>query len=679
MPATPVEPVEEIFHGEKIVDPYRWLEDGTSPRTRAWLEQQIDYTNAQLKAAPGRARISKRLEELLRVDSVGLPWERGGRYFYSRRNATQDLPVLYMRQGRDGAEHMLLDPHPWSPDRTVGFQVLEVSHDGKWLIYGLRQGGEDELEIHVLDVDTKQELPDRLPRARYSSVQLLPDKSAFYYSLYHKEEGPSVRLHRLGTAAADDREIFGEGYGPGIGIGCELSEDGRSLLLSVHYGAGGARSDVYYQDLRQDGPPRLIVREIDALFDPFFAGQDIVIRTNWQAPRGKLMRVDLQAGLEPKHWRELVPEAAGAIQSVSVAGERIVVRYLENVLPKIKFFTVEGQHTGELPLADLSSISGLSGRWESQELFYQEESFHQPATIRRFDLTTRETEIWHRSQIPFDGSAYSVSQVWITSRDGTRVPMFLAHRKDLPRDGNRPTLLYGYGGFNISLTPNFSALAAVWMELGGVYAVANLRGGGEFGESWHEAGMLSNKQNTFDDFLAASEWLIRERYTQSKRLCWRGGSNGGLLVGAALTQRPELCQAVVCSVPLLDMLRYHRFLVARFWVPEYGSSEDRAQYEVLKRYSPYHRVQAGTKYPAVMFVTGDADTRVDPNHARKMTARLQAATGSDRPILLRYDIRAGHAGGQPVNKTLEQLTDEVQFLAWQSGLILAEPADTPPK
>lgn len=607
----------------------------------------------------------------MRVEAIGLPIERGGRYFFSKRRADQEQFVLYMRKGRQGPDEVLIDPHPWSPDHTTSVTLLDVSDDGTLLAYGVRQGGEDEITIRIFDVEARRDLPDVLPKGRYFGLSLTPDKSGFYYTR-HTPEGPRVYFHRLGEDPARDREIFGRGYGVDKIINAELSEDGRYLLFTVSHGAGARRTELYLQDVARGGPAIVVVNDLQARFSGEIVGDTLYLLTNWNAPRGRLLAVDVREAAARERWREVIPQSPAVINGFALVGGRLVVNYLENVQARVRMFDPNGRFLAEIPLPTIGSVSSVRGRWTNPEVFYAFSSFHIPTTIYRYDMNTGTSEVWAALKVPIRSEQFEVKQIWYESRDGTRVPMFIAHARHLRLDGARPTLLTGYGGFNVSLLPGFSARAVLWMEMGGVYALPNLRGGGEFGEEWHRAGMLEKKQNVFDDFLAAAEWLIRNGYTNPSRLAISGGSNGGLLVGAALTQRPELFAAVVCSYPLLDMIRYHRFLVARFWIPEYGSSDDPEQFKYLLAYSPYHQVKPGTRYPAVLFITGDADTRVDPLHARKMTARLQAATASDRPILLRYDTKAGHSGGLPLSKQIEDLTDELSFLFWQLGVPMSE-------
>ncbi|MFQ5817769.1 MAG: prolyl oligopeptidase family protein [Terriglobia bacterium] len=667
-PKTRTDNVKEILHGVEIVDPYRWLEDQQSPETRAWIDAQNEYTQSVIGSLAGREQLKQRLTELMKIDTLGQPRVRNGRYFFSKRLANQDLFVIYMRKGLTGKDEVLIDPHPWSPDRTTSATLLDVSNDGSVVAYGVRQGGEDEITVKLLEVDTRKDLPDQLPRARYFSVSLKPDKTGFYYAR-HGAEGPRIYYHAMGEDPVADRELFGTGYGPDKIIAAELSEDGRYLLITVFH--GWVRSEVYYQDLAKPGPIVPVVNDIAALFGGEIAGDQLFLQTNWEAPNGRLLAVDLKnPGRE--HWRELIPESAAVIRGFSLAGGKLFVNYLRNVRSVVKTFTPAGRYVRDIAFPTLGSVSGVSGRWGSPEAFFVFSSFHTPTTIYRYDVATGRQAVWARLEVPVDTNQFAVRQVWYESKDSTLVPMFLVHRKGIKLDGSNPTLLSGYGGFNASLTPIFSSTAVAWVERGGVFAMPNLRGGGEFGEAWHRAGKLEKKQNVFDDFIAAAKWLIENGYTQPSKLAIRGGSNGGLLVGAALTQRPELFQAVVCTYPLLDMLRYHKFLVARFWVPEYGSADDPEQFNYLYAYSPYHRVKPGMPYPAVLFITGDFDTRVDPLHARKMAALLQSATGSKQPVLLRYDTKSGHSGGRPLSKQIEDSTDELHFLFWQLGVVYEE-------
>jgi prolyl oligopeptidase len=663
-PETKVDSVKETIHGVEIADPYRWLENQDSPDTRAWIGAQNAYTKEVLAKVPGRSDLEKRVTELLKTEAISTPREADGRYFFSRRPAGQDLPILYVRKGAQGADEVLVDPHPLSADHSVSVNLLDVARDGRLVAYGVRQGGEDEVVVKFLRVDGRRELKDSLPKARYSGVAIARDLKRVFYSKLTRD-GPRVYFHTMGTPLSSDVTLFGEGYGPEKIITTSLSDDGRFLVLVVLHGSAARKTEVYFQDLAKEEPIRPVVNDVDARFFPTVGGDFMFLQTNWNAPNGRILAVDL-AKTSRDDWKEIVPAGQFAIQDTSAVGGKLFVRYLENVVPKIRIFDREGKALGQIDMADVGSVGNLSGDWARPEAFYTFQSYVVPPTIYRYDAATGDRSVWAKQQVPFDGSKYAVEQVRYPSKDGTSIPMFLVHRKDAARDGSNPALLTGYGGFTVSQLPVFSARTALWVERGGVWAVANLRGGNEFGEDWHKAGMLEKKQNVFDDFLGAAEWLIAQKWTSKEKLAISGGSNGGLLVGAALTQRPDLFQAVVCSYPLLDMVRYHKFLVAGYWVPEYGSSDDASQFSYLYQYSPYHRVKPGTPYPAVLFITGDSDTRVAPLHARKMTALLQADSSDqkERPVLLYYDTKAGHSRGfnTPVSKQIEDLTLEFLFL-----------------
>jgi prolyl oligopeptidase len=661
-PKTRVDDISEKIHGTTIADPYRWLEDQESAETRAWIEAQNKYTQSVLGTLPARERISRRLQELLKIDTTGLPSERGGRYFFSKRRADQNQSVIYMRE--NGKDVALVDPNTMSADQTTSVTVQDISEDGKLLMYGVREGGADEVTSVILDIDSRKPLPDRFPKARYFGFNITPDKSGIYYSRFDNRTGSRIYYHQMGTDVTKDQLIFGEGYGPAQIISADLSRDGHYLTIFVSHGSAAKKVEVYLQDLEKKTPVTTIVKDLDANFIGTVENGQLYLLTNWQAPNRRVISIDPKNPAR-ENWRTLIPESKSVINSMRLAGGKFFVNYLENVLTRIRAYDTAGKMVREITFPTLGSASAMFGAWDKDEAFYVFSSFAQPSTIYRYQISTGKQEVWARNNVPVKSDEIEVKQVWYDSKDGTKIPMFLVHKKGLKLDGQRPTLLTGYGGFNSSMTPGFSSRAALWAEQGGVFAVPNLRGGGEFGEKWHESGMRERKQNTFDDFIGAAEWLIKNKYTSPQKLAISGGSNGGLLVGAAMTQRPELFQAVVCSYPLLDMVRYHKFLVASFWVPEYGSSENAEQFKYIHAYSPYHRVKQGTKYPAVLFITGDSDTRVAPLHARKMTALLQASTGSDRPVLLHYDTKAGHSGGTPVSKQIEDLTDELSFLFWQ--------------
>jgi prolyl oligopeptidase len=662
-PNTRAEDVAETVQGVTIHDPYRWLEDQQSPETRAWIDAQNAYTRSVLDPLPDRPAISKRLEELLKVDRFGVPVVRHGRYFFMRRLADQNQYTICVRSGLHGPDEVLIDPNKSGGDHTTSVNILDVSLDGKWLLYGTRQGGEDEIAVTILDLDSGKEV-DHLPRARYEDVRITPEKRDLYYSK-QVAEGFRVYHHVMGYDRNPDQEIFGKGTTLAEGVDCDLSRDGRYLGLYISHG-WGKKTEVYLQDLKNGGPIVTVVNDVEAEFNATFAGGRMYVKTNWNAPNGRIVEID-PAHPARANWKEVVPEAKSAIDGFSVAGGKLAVNYLENVNSRVKILDAGGKLVREIAFPTLGTVTALDGEWESDEAFYAFTSFAQPPTSYRYEISTGKQEVWARNQAPIDPAQFEVKQVWYPSKDQTRIPMFLVYKKGLHLDGARPALLYGYGGFLVNDTPVFRPDAVVFAEHGGVFAVANLRGGGEFGEKWHRAGMLENKQNVFDDFISAAEWLIENGYTNRSHLAIEGGSNGGLLMGAMMTQRPDLFQAVVCLYPLLDMVRYQKFLLGKLWVSEYGSSEDPKQFEVIYKYSPYQHVKKGVKYPAVLFVTGDSDTRVAPLHARKMTALVQASTGSGRPVLLRYDTKAGHSAGLPVSKQVEEHTDELSFVLAEVG------------
>lgn len=664
IPTTRRAEVRETLHGTEVVDPYRWLEDQDSPETRAWIDAQNAATRAILDPLPVRAVLEERLGKLMRLTVRSLPILRAGHYYYMSRAADQELGVICRRKGLRGKEQVLVDPHGLSPDHTVSVSLLDVSRDGEWMAYALRRGGADEVEVRLLDTRTVKDVPISLPTARYFSVTLAPDRSHIYY-VRHDENGPRLFRRDLRQPESLPELLFGEGYGGDKIISCELSEDGRYLVMVVWYGSAAQKTEVWVLDLRRGGPPTPIVTDLESRFHGSIGGDTLFLQTDWRAPRGRILAVDLDRP-QRENWREIAPEQADALQSFALAGKRVYAHYLRDLASHIRVFAPDGTDLGALKLPGIGSAD-IAGEWGMNEAFISYSSFTVPDSIYRLEASRGTLSLWYKTEAPIRSGDYVVRVVTYASKDGTRIPMFLVHRKGLKKDGNRPAHLTGYGGFSTSTTPYFSLQATLFADAGGIFATPALRGGGEFGEEWHRAGMLEKKQNVFDDFIAAAEWLIAEGYTRPERLTISGGSNGGLLVGAALTQRPDLFRAVLCAVPLLDMLRYHLFLVARFWVPEYGSAEDPEQFRYLLRYSPYHNVREGVIYPAVLFSTGDSDTRVAPLHARKMCALLQHVNPPDRPVLLDYDTASGHAGGKPLSERIKEFAREMAFLFWQIG------------
>jgi prolyl oligopeptidase len=683
-PKAKVAPVTDTVQGHTIVDPYRYLEDSANPDTKLFVEQELAYTRSVLDPLPGRDKIKARLSQLLSIGTVDPPHFGGPYYFYTRRDAGQNQPILYVREGVNGQDRILIDPNKLSSDGTTALDWWYPSKDGKYVAYGTSPGGSEISTLRIIETATGKLLPDTIERTRGASIAWMPDNSGFYYTRYPKKgevpEGQEVYYrhvfyHALGGEMANqdpahDLLIFGDSRDPEWWPNVHLSDDGRWLLIVEE--RGWTRADMFLQDLRSKGPLVEITAGKNFLYTADFFQGKLYITTNEDAPHG---RVFIAEAGNPKreNWKQLIPESEAVLQSASVAGGKLLLQYEHNVMSELKIFSLEGNKLAEIPMPVLGSVDSVSGRYDRNEILYQFQSFTVPPSVYRYDLTNGANSLWAKVDAPsIDPSLFDVRQEWFSSKDGTRVPMFIVSKKGIAKDGKNPTLLTAYGGFNVSLSPTFNRHAYLWLEHGGIFVVANLRGGSEFGEDWHRAGMLDKKQNVFDDFIAASEYLIAQRYTDRDHLAISGGSNGGLLMGAMITQRPDLFRVVVCQVPLLDMLRYQNFQIAKLWIPEYGSADDPAQLKWLYAYSPYHHVQAGVEYPAILFMTADTDTRVDPMHAKKMTALMQAeaknGASKDRPILLRIDTKAGHGQGKPVAKQVEDYTDIYSFLFWQLGV-----------
>jgi len=675
-PPTEVKPVTENLHGTTLTDPYRWLEDAKSPETRAWIGQQMKYTEQYLSQVKIRPEIVHELARLERVESYSIPFERGGNYFFKKRLADENQGSIYMRRGLHGTDERLVDATKLSADQNTSVQINDVSKDGTLLVYGIRSGGADEESVHILEIDKNdvaknRELPDSLPSARYSGIQLSPDKQGLYYARFDPA-GTLVFYHKLGSPAGNDELIFGksfegEAFGPMQLIGAEITENERYLMISVVHGVPPKRIDIYVKDLRQPGSPiRPVIHGIDSRFTPVNYGDDLYVLTDYQAPNYRVVKMAI-ANPQPEHWTSIVPEGKDVISGMTIVGGKLCVTGLHDVVTQTRILTLDGKPAGSIAYPTLGAATELNGREDANEGFYSFESFVIPPTIYRYDVATGKTEVFAKPTVPFASDQYEVKQVFYKSRDGTTIPMFISSKKGLKRDGNTPALIWAYGGFLVDITPVWNPEYAWWMEQGGFYAQPNLRGGGEYGEKWHQAGMFEHKQNVFDDFYGAAQYLVDEKYTSRQRLAIRGRSNGGLLMGAAMTQHPELFGAIWCGYPLLDMIRFQNFLVGKWWTAEYGSSDNADQFPYLLKYSPYHNVKPGVKLPAIMFNTGDSDTRVDPLHARKMTALLQANqvqadNGSVRPILLHYQTISGHSSGVSITQAIDDTADELAFL-----------------
>ncbi len=685
-PATQQQPVTDDYFGQKVVDPYRWLEDRDSPQTQQWVAEQLAYTRGILDKLPGREQLHARLTELLQIGNLGEAEIGGDYYFHARREGTQNQPVLYVRKGADGHDEVLFDVNLLSKDGTVALDWWYPSHDGKYVAYGTSENGSEMSTLHVIETGTHKLLPDTIARTRAASVAWKPDDGGFFYTRYPKPGDVAagqemynrhVFYHALGSDPAKDTLIFGEGRDPEDWPNVVLSNDGRWLSIMVEQ--GWSKSEVFLLDTHNSNSFQITDGKEFLYFAQPYNGE-LYILTNDGAPRYHVYKALLPVNDEgnrsagsgvtlPRrdHWHEIIPQSDAVLTSLDIIGGQLFARYELNAHSLLKRFTIDGKPLGEIPLPALGTISGIGGEYDSTNALYLFSSFTMPTTLYRFNIASGKDSVWQSVETPIDTARYETKQVWYPSKDGTRIPMFLVMRKGLKITGHNFVLLTGYGGFNVSLTPEFYKNLFPWLDHDGIFAVANLRGGSEFGEDWHRAGMLEKKQNVFDDFIAAAEYL-QKNYTDREHLAIRGGSNGGLLMGAALTQRPDLFRAVVCQVPLLDMLRYQNFQIAKLWIPEYGSSEDPKQFQWLYAYSPYHHVKTGTDYPAVLFMTADTDTRVDPMHAKKMTAELQADNGGPNPILLRIETKAGHGAGKPISKLVEEWTDIYSFLFWQLGM-----------
>jgi prolyl oligopeptidase len=696
-PVAEVKPVADMFHGTRVVDNYRWLEDGNNPETQQWVAQEMAYTRGMLDHLSGRDAIQKRLTELLSIGSVTPPILAGRHYFYTRREGMQNQPILYVRDSLDGSDRVLVDANQLAADGTIALDWYQPSENGKYVAYGTSSSGSEMSTLHIIETKTGTLLPDTIERTRAASVAWKLDNSGFYYTRYPKKgDVPAgqemynrhVFYHSVGDdPGQEDQLIFGEGRDPEDWPSLSLSNDGRWLLINVSQ--GWTKSELFLMDLKKSTPPTRVTTGKDFLYGGEVYNDKLYITTNEDAPRYRVFVVDV-GNYDRSAWKEIIPQSDAVLQGVAVFGGKLCVQYEQNAISQLKLFDLDGKKLTDVALPAIGSIFGRSGKWDRDEAFFGFQSFTVPPSIYRLPLQSvqqmtfdgghpeksevfGEPILWTKVEAPsIDPSAYEVAQEWFNSKDGTRVPMFVVHKKGLQKNGKNPTLLTAYGGFNISLMPEFKRQQYLWLEHGGIYAVANLRGGAEFGEDWHRAGMLDKKQNVFDDMIAAAEHLIAEKYTDKNHLAIQGGSNGGLLMGAMITQRPDLFRAVVCQVPLLDMLHYQDFQIAKLWIPEYGSSENPDQFKWLYAYSPYHHVKPGAEYPAVLFMTADTDTRVDPMHAKKMAAEMQAeaknGSSRTRPILLRIESKAGHGAGKPVTKQIEEFTDIYSFLFWQLGV-----------
>ncbi|MDP1830740.1 MAG: prolyl oligopeptidase family serine peptidase [Geothrix sp.] len=679
-PPTRKAEVVDDFFGTLVADPYRWLEDDNSAETKAWVEAQNKATYGYLEQIPGRAKIQARITRLWDFEKYSAPFKRGKRYFYSYNTGLQNQAVLFVTEDPRAQGRVLLDPNNLSKDGTVALSGMSITADGRLMAYSVSSAGSDWQTWKVRDVATGKDLSDEIQWSKASGASWLKDGSGFYYSRYEapKEAGALTGVnnnhilcfHKLGTPQSEDKIVYQRPDQPEWYLGGSVTEDGRWLVI---YGSKGTNPEtsVFLQDLSKPGSP------VEPFLDRMDASYGIVdnegdrffVSTNQGAPRNRLVAIR-RGQADPAQWTGIIPQAKGqdVLESVSLVGGRFVATWMRDAHSAIEFYDLKGRRTGSLALPALGTAGGFSGRREDMETFYTFGSFTYPGTIYRLDLKTGKSTVFRTPKVAFKSADYEVRQVFYPSKDGTKIPMFLVHKKGLKLDGQNPTLLYGYGGFNVSLTPGFSVSRMVWLEMGGVYAMPNLRGGGEYGLEWYDAGRKEKKQNVFDDFIAAAEWLIAHKFTSTPKLAINGGSNGGLLVGACLTQRPDLFGAAVPEVGVMDMLRFHKFTLGWGWKSDYGSSETKEGFETLMTYSPLHTIKQGTAYPPTLVTTGDHDDRVVPAHSHKFIATLQAAQAGPAPILTRIEVSAGHGAGKPTAKAIAERADVLAFLVKNLGM-----------
>jgi len=689
-PAVDAVPVSDDYFGTKIADSYRWLEDAKSTETRAFIDAENTYTSRYMKQVTIHSQALDDLDALENVSEAGAPMERAGSLFFRKRLAGEQQFSIYLRHGLTwnagsgsaaksaaGAksaapkpDERLVDPANLTRDANTSVGIDDVSRDGSLLAYWTRQGGADEASVHLLNVKTGKLLEDELPAARYSSVVFAVDGQSLYYAR-NDRQGTLLYQHVLGTRNARDVLVFGHEFRGEALEGNDLfsgaiTDDGRYLVIEIDRGVPARRVDIVFRDLTKPNSTfDVLVWGMDSRFHGIWARGAWYVKTDYQSPKGRILRAD--PGILPDVWKTIVPEGQDVIDAWSIVGGKMYVNRLKDVKTETSVYSLDGKAAGTVEYEGIGSPSGIGGRTTDRYGYFSFSSYVVPPAIYRLDTMTGKREVFFQSRAPFETSEYELKQVFFKSKDGTRVPMFIAGKKGLKMDGSERLLMTGYGGFNQSMTPRWNPEWAWWLQQGGWFALPNLRGGGEYGEAWHEAGMFEKKQNVFDDWFAAAEFLIANKYTSAEHFAISGRSNGGLLMGASITQRPELFAAVWCGYPLLDMLRYQKFKVGAYWTTEYGSAENEKQFPSLLKYSPYQNVKAGTAYPAVMFFTGDSDTRVDPLHARKMTALLQSASTSGRPILLHYSLAGGHSAGVSVDQQVEDDADQLTFLWTETG------------
>jgi prolyl oligopeptidase len=673
-PETARKDVIDDYHGNKVVDSYRWLEDDvrTSKEVAAWVAEQNKVTNAYLNSIPEREAIKKRLTELWNFERYSPPSKHGKRYFYTKNDGLQNQSVVYVQDGLKAKPRVLLDPNAWTKDGTAALAGMSISEDGELCAYAQADAGSDWQIWRVVEVATGKQLSDELRWVKFSGASWTKDNKGFFYSRFDEpapgQKFQSLNLnqklyyHRIGQPQSKDVLVYSRPDQPKWGFSGETTEDGRYLVITIRVGTD-ARHRILVKDLHDVyAAPWELVGDFDNLYNLVGSdGSTLFFQTDLNAPRGRIIAIDLD-NPDRKNWEEIVPQAAETLRGVGVVGNMFVCQYLKDAQSQVKLFDLGGTFVREVQLPGIGTAGGFGGRQVDTETFYTFSSFATPPSIFKYDMITGKTELFRKADVKFKPEDYEVKQVFYASKDGTKIPMFLTHKKGIKLDGSNPTLLYGYGGFNIPMTPGFSMPRVCWLEMGGVLAVANLRGGGEYGKDWHKAGTKLKKQNVFDDFISAAEWLIKEKYTSTPKLAIQGGSNGGLLVGACMTQRPDLFGACLPAVGVMDMLRFQKFTAGRFWTDDYGSSDIKEEFEALVKYSPYHNIKPGTSYPPTLVTTADTDDRVVPGHSFKFTAALQYAQSGKAPVLARIETRAGHGAGTPTSKSIEEYSDLWGFL-----------------
>ncbi len=680
-PATEKIDHTDTYHGIEVSDPYHWLEEDVreSERVARWVKAENEVTFGYLEKLPGRGAIEEQLTRLWNYEKFGTPFKRGGRYYIAKNDGLQNHYVYYVSDTLDGERRVLFDPNEWSEDGTVALGDMVFSDDGRYVAYGIQEAGSDWRSWKVRDIASGQDLDDRLAYLKFATVAWDPGVEGFYYTKYPDPDPDNqfqslnkkmkVMYHRLGTVQAEDRVIYYRPEHPEWGYDVQITDDGHYLVYNIWVGTD-PRYRIMVQDLSvADAEPVDVVTTFEneySLIDN--DGPLLYFRTDRDAPNGRIIAIDLREPT-PENWHEIIPESKHLLEGANLINDQFVCAYLQDVATRIKLYSLTGEFVRDIDLPGLGTAGGFGGKHTDTETFYSFQSYAVPPSTYRYDMITGQSQLLERAKVDFDPDQYVTEQIFYPSRDGTQIPLFITHKKDMVLSSRNPTLLYGYGGFNISLTPGFSVSRLAWMEMGGVYAVANLRGGGEYGKAWHEAGKKFNKQNVFDDFIAAAETLIEKKITSSEKLAIMGGSNGGLLVGACMCQRPDLYAAAIPEVGVMDMLRFDNFTAGRFWTDDYGSAKDsKEMFEYLKGYSPYHNLKPGTAYPATLVTTADTDDRVVPGHSFKFAARLQECQAGPAPVLIRIETRAGHGSGKPTAMVIEEQADIYAFLKQNLGM-----------